>query len=213
MVMKTSSKTPLTAIYVAKLIKEAQFPAGVVNIVSGYGPIAGNHLAKHSEIDKIVFAGSASVAQTLKKIVSKSSKKRLALEFGGKSPVVVCDDADLDVAVNACCVGSFLNQGRCFSGSRVFVQDSIYDKFLDKVIRRAKTIRLGAYDEPGAHLGPQVDDTQLNKLVSYIEKGTNEGAKVATGGERQDERGYFFQPTVFTGENPFVKKSCVMYEI
>lgn len=198
-VMKTSEKTPLTALYVSKLIKEAGFPAGVVNTLSGFGPTAGAHLAKHPEVDKVAFTGSTAVGHLIEKMAAESNLKRVTLELGGKSPVIVCDDADLDVAVDACHVGLFLNQGQCCcAGSRIFVHQGVYDKFVEKVVAKAKAIKVGAYNESGSEQGPQVDDIQFKRVMGYIEKGKEEGATVATGGERHGDQGYFVQPTVFT---------------
>jgi len=195
-VMKTSEKTPLTALYVSKLIAEAGFPPGVVNTLSGYGPTAGAHLSKHPDVDKIAFTGSTNIGRLIQ---TSANLKRVTLELGGKSPVIVCDDADLDVAVASCHVGLFLNQGQCCcAGSRIYVQDTIYDAFVEKIVAKAKSIQIGAYDEPNAEQGPQVDSLQFDRVLEYIAKGKKEGATVATGGERHGEKGYFVQPTIFT---------------
>jgi aldehyde dehydrogenase (NAD+) len=212
-VMKTSEKTPLTALHVAKLIKEAGFPAGVVNILSGYGPTAGAHLAKHPEVDKVAFTGSTAVGHAIEKMAAESNLKRVTLELGGKSPVIVCDDADLDVAVDVCHVGLFLNQGQCCcAGSRIFVQDTIYDKFVEKAVEKAKAIKVGAYNEPKAEQGPQVDDIQFKRVMGYIEKGKAEGATVATGGDRHGNKGYFIQPTVFTGRYRLLSRFQLLHQ-
>jgi aldehyde dehydrogenase (NAD+) len=200
MILKTSEKTPLSALHVSKLVKEAGIPAGVVNTLSGFGATAGAHLAKHPEVDKIAFTGSTAVGHLIEKMAAESNLKRVTLELGGKSPVIVCDDADLDVAVTWCHIGLFLNQGQCCcAGTRIFVQDSIYDRFVEKAVAKAKAVKMGAYNEPGAEQGPQVDDIQFKQVMGYIEKGKQEGATVATGGERHGDKGYFIQPTVFTG--------------
>lgn len=126
-VLKSSEKTPLSALHISKLIKEAGFPPGVVNTLSGFGPTAGAHLAKHPEVDKIAFTGSTAIGHMIEKFAAESNLKRVTLELGGKSPVIVCDDADLDVAVATCHVGLFLNQGQCCcAGSRIFVQGTFY---------------------------------------------------------------------------------------
>ena len=207
-------RTPLTALHVAKLIKEAGFPAGVVNVVSGFGPTAGAHLAKHPEVDKIAFTGSTAVGHMIEKFAAESNLKRVTLELGGKSPVIVCDDADLDVAVATVHVGLFLNQGQCCcAGSRVFVQDTIYDKFVEKIVERAKAIKVGAYTDPNVEQGPQVDDIQFKRVLEYIEKGKAEGAKVETGGDRHGDKGYFVQPTVFSGKSHTGDPSCFLVGI
>lgn len=127
-------------------------------------------------------------------------------QLGGKSPVIVCDDADLDVAVGSVHVGLFLNQGQCCcAGSRVFVQDTIYDKFVEKIVEKAKAIKVGAYTDKDVEQGPQVDELQFNRVLDYIEKGKADGATVATGGARHGEKGYFVQPTVFTGKSSSIR--------
>lgn len=204
MVLKTSEKTPLTALHVSKLIKEAGFPPGVVNTLSGFGPTAGAHLAKHPEVDKIAFTGSTPVGHLIEKLAAESNLKRVTLELGGKSPVIVCDDADLDLAATMCHVGLFLNQGQCCcAGTRIFVQDKIYDAFVEKAVAKAKAMKVGGYTEPGAEHGPQVDEIQFKKVLGYIETGKAEGAKLAAGGGRHGDKGYFVEPTVFTGTNYF----------
>jgi len=199
MVLKTSEKTPLTALHVSKLIKEAGFPPGVVNTLSGFGPTAGAHMAKHPEVDKIAFTGSTPVGHLIEKLAAESNLKRVTLELGGKSPVIVCDDADLDLAATMCHVGLFLNQGQCCcAGTRIFVQDKIYDAFVEKAVAKAKAMKVGGYTEPGAEHGPQVDEIQFKKVLGYIETGKAEGAKLAAGGGRHGDKGYFVEPTVFT---------------
>mmetsp|Transcript_28876 Transcript_28876/g.33022 ORF Transcript_28876/g.33022 Transcript_28876/m.33022 type:complete len:500 (-) Transcript_28876:128-1627(-) len=196
-VIKTSEKTPLTALYVSKLVAEAGFPPGVVNTLSGYGPTAGAHLAKHPDVDKIAFTGSTMTGRLIQSMAA-SNLKRVSLELGGKSPVIVCDDADLDTAVNMCHVGLFLNQGQCCcAGSRIYVQDTIYDAFVEKAVAKAKAIQMGAYNEAKSEQGPQVDKIQFDSVMGYIAKGKAEGATVMTGGERHGKKGYFVQPTIF----------------
>lgn len=170
--MKTSEKTPLSALFVSKLIKDAGFPPGVVNTLSGYGT-TGEFIVKHPGIDKIAFTGST---MTASRITANIGLKRLTLELGGKSPVIVCDDADLDVAIEACHAGLFLNQGQCCcAGSRIFVQDKIYDEFVKKAIAKAKTLKTGPFTDDTADHGPQVDDIQFKRVMGYIQKGKDEG--------------------------------------
>jgi len=198
-VLKTSEKTPLSALHFAKLVKEAGFPPGVVNILSGFGPTAGSAMAKHPQIDKIAFTGSTAVGHKIEEYAAQSNLKKVSLELGGKSPLIVLDDADIDVALTYAHVGLFLNQGQCcVASSRLFVHEKIYDKFVAGAVEKAKAIKVGAYDEPGVEQGPQVDDIQFKRVMGYIEKGKSEGATVATGGGRHGTKGYFVQPTVFT---------------
>jgi aldehyde dehydrogenase (NAD+) len=199
-VLKTSEKTPLTALHVSKLILEAGFPPGVVNTLSGFGPDAGKHLACHPDVDKIAFTGSTPVGRMIEGYASNSNMKRVSLELGGKSPMIVCDDADVDTAVAIAHVGLFLNQGQaCCAGSRVYVQEGIYDKFVAAAVKKAAAVKVGAYTEENVEQGPQVDVLQFKSVMGYIEKGKEEGATVATGGGRHGAKGYFVQPTVFTG--------------
>lgn len=154
------------------------------------------------DVDKIGFTGSTPVGHMIQKFAAESNLKRVTLELGGKSPVVVCDDCDLDTAVNTCHVGLFLNMGQCcVAGTRIFVQDTIYDKFVEKAVAKAKAVKIGAYDQPGVEQGPQIDDIQFKRIMGFIDKGKAEGATVATGGKRHGDKGYFIEPTVFTGES------------
>lgn len=198
-VVKTSEKTPLSALRIAKLVKEAGFPPGVVNILSGFGPAAGKHLALHMDVEKVAFTGSTKVGHLIEEYAAASNLKRVSLELGGKSPLIVLDDADVEQAVNVAHIGLFLNQGQCCcAGSRLFVQASIYDEFVEAAVRKAKSIKVGPYTEPGAEQGPQVDDIQFRRVMGYIEKGKVEGATVALGGSRHGDKGYYVKPTVFT---------------
>ena len=200
-VLKTSEKTPLTALHCAKLFHEAGFPAGVVNILSGNGSV-GEIMARHPKVDKVAFTGSTAVGHKIQQYAAESNLKKVSLELGGKSPMIVLDDADIDQAVSVAHVSLFLNHGQCCcAGSRLYVQESIYDKFVAAAIARAKAISIaGPFEGEGkAEQGPQVDDIQFERVMGYIEAGKAEGATVATGGERHGSKGYFIQPTVFTG--------------
>lgn len=198
-VFKTSEKTPLSALHMAKLIKEAGFPKGVVNVLSGFGPTAGEPLARHMDVRKVAFTGSTAVGKLIQKFAAESNLKNVTLELGGKSPLIVCDDADLDQAVSAAHVGLFLNMGQCCcASSRLFVQDTIYDKFVEKVLETVKGIKPGPQFEGTSNHGPLVDSIQFNKVLNYIESGKQAGAKCLAGGGRQGNQGYFVQPTVFT---------------
>jgi aldehyde dehydrogenase (NAD+) len=205
-VLKSSEKTPLTALHVSKLILEAGFPPGVVNTLSGFGPDAGKHLACHPDVDKIAFTGSTPVGRMIEGYASNSNMKRVSLELGGKSPMIVCDDADVDTAVSIAHIGLFLNQGQaCCAGSRVYVQEGIYDKFVAAAVKKATAIKVGAYTEKNVEQGPQVDELQFHSVLGYIEKGKAEGATVALGGGRHGSKGYFVQPTLFTGTCSFMQ--------
>ena len=199
-VMKPAEQTPLTCLRMAELAQEAGFPDGVINIVTGYGE-TGAAMVRHPGIDKIAFTGHYETAQ---KIMVDSAKtlKRLTFELGGKSPNIVFADADLEAAVAGAEFGLFFNQGQCCcAGSRLFVEQSIHDEFVSKVVSRAKTRQLGDPLDPNTTQGPQVDADQFNKIMSYIDKGKTEGAKCLTGGSRVGNKGYFIEPTIFTEVN------------
>jgi len=197
-VMKPAEQTPLTALYIAQLCVEAGFPPGVVNIVPGYGPTAGGALTSHPKVDKVAFTGSTEVGKIIQQAAGKSNLKRITLELGGKSPNIIFKDADLDYAVNMAHFGLFFNQGQCCcAGSRIFVEEDIYDKFVEKSIALAKARKLGDPFDPTTTQGPQIDEEQYNKILELIESGKKEGAKLVCGGDKMGGKGYFIQPTVF----------------
>jgi len=195
-VMKPAEQTPLTCLRMAELAQEAGFPDGVINVVPGYGA-TGAALVKHPGVDKIAFTGHYETAQKIM-VDAAGTLKRLTFELGGKSPNVVFADADLDAAVAGAEFGLFFNQGQCCcAGSRLFVEESIHDKFVEKVVARAKTRQIGDPFDPNTTQGPQVDLDQFQKILGYIDKGKSEGATCLTGGSRVGNKGYFIEPTVF----------------
>jgi len=197
-VLKPAEQTPLTALRVGELILEAGFPAGVVNILPGYGPTAGAAIARHMDIDKVAFTGSTEVGHLIMEASAKSNLKRVTLELGGKSPNIVFADADMDQAVEGSHFALFFNQGQCCcAGSRLFVEEKCYDEFVERSVARAKKRTVGDPLDPATEQGPQVDDAQFDKVMSYVESGKKEGAKLLCGGERVGSRGYFVKPTVF----------------
>jgi len=196
--MKSSEKTPLSALHMAQLTKEAGIPDGVVNVLSEFGPTCGDAIVRHPDTHKIAFTGSTKVGKLIQSITSEQMKN-VTLECGGKSPLIVFDDADLEQALGAADVGLFLNQGQCcIAASRLYVQEGIYDKFVEMCVNKAKGRTLGD-QKSGAEQGPQVDGIQFNNVLKYIETGKKEGAKCLTGGERHGNEGdgYYVQPTVF----------------
>jgi len=196
-VLKTAEQTPLSALRVGELALEAGFPPGALNILSGYGPTAGHALASHPDIDKVAFTGSTEVGHIIMETAAKSMK-RVTLELGGKSPAIVFADADLQKAVETAHLGLFLNQGQCCcAGSRLFVEESVYDKVVDMSVAIAKERKVGNSFDPSTRQGPQVSQEQMDKVLSFIESGKKEGAKLKTGGKRFGDRGYFIEPTVF----------------
>jgi aldehyde dehydrogenase (NAD+) len=197
-VLKVAEQTPLTALRVGELIVEAGFPEGVVNILPGYGPTAGGAIARHMDVDKVAFTGSTEVGHLIMKAAAETNLKRVTLELGGKSPNIVFADSDLDEAVEGSHFALFFNQGQCCcAGSRVFVEEKIYDDFVARSTERAKNRKVGDPFDATTEQGPQVDNDQFTKVMSYVETGKREGAKLMCGGERIGDRGYFVAPTVF----------------
>lgn len=200
-VLKPAEQTPLTALRLAELCLEAGIPEGVVNVVSGFGEEAGAALAHHSDVDKIAFTGSTEVGRKILH-ASESNLKRITLELGGKSPNIVFADADLRRASKGSMLGVFLNSGQmCTAGTRILVESSIHDEFVDALVGATASMKLGPALDGESGMGPVVSAEQLERVTGYIEIGRSEGAEVVTGGERATELGdgYFVQPTVFTG--------------
>ncbi len=199
-VLKPAEQTPLTALAMGELAMEAGFPPGVINIVNGFGETAGDALVRHPGVDKIAFTGEYKTAQIINRNAA-DTLKRTTFELGGKSPSVVFADADLDQAVRGAMTGIFFNQGEvCCAGSRLFVEESIHDEFVDKFKTAAEKRRLGDPFDPKTHQGAQVSQEQFDKVLKYVDIGKNEdGATCVTGGERFGDKGWFVKPTIFTG--------------
>ncbi|HZL86970.1 MAG TPA: aldehyde dehydrogenase family protein [Pirellulaceae bacterium] len=198
-VMKPAEQTPLTCLRMARLAQKAGIPDGVINVVPGYGPTAGAAIVKHPGIDKVAFTGEHTTAQIIMKEASQTLK-RLTFELGGKSPNIIYADSDLDAAAAGAHFGLYFNQGQCCcAGSRVFVEEKIHDKFIDKVASMNKTRKLGDPLDPKTEQGPQVDKAQFDKIMKYIDLGKKSGATMVTGGSRFGDKGYYVQPTLFSG--------------
>lgn len=198
-VIKPAEQTPISMLELAKVFQEAGIPDGVINVVPGYGAVAGDALASHPDVDKIAFTGSTATGRLIMQAASKHLKP-VSLELGGKSPNIVFADAELEDAVNGALFGIYFAQGQvCAAGSRLFVQDSIYDQFLDAFSKKAQTIRVGNPLDPMTQMGPQVSMAQLERIEHYVEKGLEEGANLVLGGKRNPQAGtgYYFSPTVF----------------
>jgi len=196
-VLKTAEQTPLSALKFAELTREAGFPPGVVNIITGFGSITGAHLAAHPRIDKVAFTGST---VTGKKIMAAASLhlKKVTLELGGKSPNIIFDDADVDAAISWATLGIFFNSGQCCTaGSRIYVQESIYDEFLEKFKVKSLKGKIGDPFQRDVTQGPQISQLQYDLIMGYIQSGKSEGAKCILGGERHGEEGCLIQPTIF----------------
>ncbi|QDS89990.1 Aldehyde dehydrogenase PuuC [Rosistilla ulvae] len=198
-VMKPAEQTPLTCLRMAQLAAEAGFPKGVINVVPGFGPTAGSAVTKNPNIDKVAFTGEHRTAQIIMREAAESLK-RLTFELGGKSPNVVFADADMDAAVRGAYVGLYLNQGQCCcAGSRLFVEERAHDEFLEKLTALTSNRRVGNPLDPQTEQGPQVDRAQFDKIMGFIDKGQEEGARCISGGKRVGDKGYFIEPTVFDG--------------
>ena len=196
-VLKPSKETPLSALKLAELAAEAGFPAGSFNVVPGPGSIAGAALVRHPGVDKIAFTGSTEVGQQVMRD-SADTLKRVSLELGGKSPNIVFADADLDAAVRGVNSGIFYGKGEvCAAGSRLFVDSTVHDEFMEKLVARAKKMTPGDPFDSKTRLGALVSKTQMERVLDYVERGRSEGAELLTGGQRVDRAGYFVEATVF----------------
>ena len=206
-VLKPSEWTPLTALRLGEICLEAGVPPGAVNVVPGLGDPAGEALSRHTDVDKLAFTGSIRTARRLLHASADTNLKRVSLELGGKSPLVVLEDADLDAVVNAAFWGIFANKGEvCSASSRVVARRSVKDELVDRLARRAKAMRVGDPLDEATEMGAQVRDTHLERVLGYVERAKGEGAKLVTGGARLTEgelaKGYFVEPTVFDEVSP-----------
>jgi len=209
-VLKPSELTPLTALKLGELALQVGLPPGVLNVIPGYGDPAGEALARHPDVDKISFTGSVRTARRLLHASAESNLKKLSLELGGKSPQIILADADFEAAIEACFWGIFSNKGEiCNAGSRVVVQGSRYDEFVNRLAARAKKMRVGDPLDPSTEMGAQISSNQVNTILGYIRSGQEQGAKLVAGGEPDKEgakaRGNFVKPTVFADVKPEMK--------
>ncbi|MFY0570422.1 aldehyde dehydrogenase family protein [Archangium lansingense] len=209
-VLKPSEITPLTAMRLGQLALEAGMPPGVLNVVTGYGDPTGEAMARHPDIDKISFTGSGHTARRLLQASASSNLKKLTLELGGKSPQIILPDADFDRAVDACFWGIFSNKGEiCNAGSRVLVHERAYDAFVERLAERARKMKVGDPLEASTEMGAQVSAKQLETILSYIESGKQQGAKVLAGGARDTDgakaKGHFVKPTIFGDVLPHMR--------
>lgn len=199
-VLKTAEQTPLSALFASTLIKEAGFPPGVINVISGFGKVAGAAISSHMDVDKVAFTGSTVVGRQVMKAAASSNLKKVTLELGGKSPNIVFDDADIENAISWVNFGIFFNHGQCCcAGSRVYVQEGIYDKFVQRFKERAEKNVVGDPFDAQTFQGPQVSQVQFDRIMSYIDAGKQAGATVETGGKRKGTKGFYIEPTIFSG--------------
>ncbi|CTQ55613.1 Betaine aldehyde dehydrogenase [Roseibium album] len=197
-VVKPSEFTSTTTITMAEILNDLGMPNGVLNVVTGFGDPVGSTLLEHEDVDMVSFTGSTRVGQIAMKAAAKNIKK-LSLELGGKNPVVVLPDADLDKAADGIVYGICFNAGQCcVSGSRLIVHESIKDALIEKIVALLKNVRVGDPFEPGVHMGPIVNSQQMNRILDLIASGSNQGGKLVHGGNRTgSELGHFVEPTVF----------------
>jgi acyl-CoA reductase-like NAD-dependent aldehyde dehydrogenase/alcohol dehydrogenase class IV len=205
MVLKPASYTPLSALIIAECAQAAGIPDGVINVIAGPGGELGSVLCTHPDVDKVAFTGSTEVGREIMRMASDTVKK-VTLELGGKSANIILDDADMELAVEGACFGTFFHQGQvCESGTRVLVPSKIYDQFVEKMKKRAEALRVGYQMDPASHMGPLVSKQQLATVERYVKIGKDEGAKLVTGGKRVEvpgiKGGYYYAPTIFANVN------------
>ncbi|KAI4380691.1 hypothetical protein MLD38_006854 [Melastoma candidum] len=198
MVVKPAEQTPLSALFYANLAKQAGIPDGVINVVTGFGPTAGAAVSHHMDIDMVNFTGSTEVGRQIMQAAAVSNLKTVSLELGGKSPLLIFNDADIDKAADLALLGVLFNKGEvCTASSRVYVQEGIYEEFKKKLVEKTKVWLVGDPFDPSTNQGPQVDKNQFEKILSYIEQGKVEGAKLLVGGNPMGREGYYIPPTIF----------------
>jgi phenylacetaldehyde dehydrogenase len=201
-VLKPAEQTPLSAVRLGELIQEVGFPEGVVNIVTGTGESAGRPLVEHPDVDKIAFTGSTRVGKSILSAAG-GTLKRVTLELGGKSPVFIFPDAQLEGATAAAANGIFFNTGQiCAAGSRLFIHERVYDKVMEGVLERARTLKIGPGTEPDTFMGPVVSAQQLERVAGYVRSGQQQGAEIVAGEQQLPSKGYFVRPTVLSNVRP-----------
>jgi phenylacetaldehyde dehydrogenase len=205
-VLKVAEETPLSGLRLGELLMEAGLPDGVVNIVPGFGETAGASLAGHPGVDKVAFTGSSEVGRLIVQAASRDLKK-VSLELGGKSPNIILNDADVEAAIAGSTAGIFFNHGQCCNaGSRLFVQDKVYDKVVAGIAANAEKIKVGIGMDPDTEMGPLVSDVQYGRVTGYLKSGKEEGARAVTGGHAEKDRpGFFVKPTVLVDTKPSMK--------
>ncbi|KPI83069.1 Aldehyde dehydrogenase mitochondrial precursor [Leptomonas seymouri] len=219
-VLKPAEQTPLSALRLGEMAMEAGYPAGVLNILPGFGATAGAAIASHMEVDKVAFTGSTMVGRQVMRMAAESNIKKVSLELGGKSALIVCEDADVEQAAHVATMGIYFNMGQvCTASSRMYVHESVYDEFLSRLRKHAESRKIGPGNNIANDMGPLVSKKQHERVLAYVEDGVKEGATVVTGGSRVGSQGYFVQPTIFADvqesmrickEEIFGPVTCVM---
>jgi aldehyde dehydrogenase (NAD+) len=198
-VVKPAEETPLTAIVLDRILAEAGVPEGVANLVLGYGHTAGAAITAHPDVEKVAFTGSTEVGREIVHAAAASNLNKVTLELGGKSPVLIFDDANLKTAITTAAFGTFIHSGQaCVCGSRIFAQRGVYDQVVAGIAKMANRLQLGGPNEEGAVIGPLISQKQLSRVLGYLDEGRSDGVEIVTGGHRLDRKGYFVHPTVLT---------------
>ncbi|WP_046301972.1 aldehyde dehydrogenase family protein [Mycobacterium sp. UM_Kg27] len=202
-VVKPAEETPLSALVLDRILSEAGVPDGVVNMVLGYGHTAGAAITAHPDVDKVAFTGSTEVGREIVRASAASNLNKVTLELGGKSPVLIYDDADIDMAITMAAFGTFVHSGQaCVCGSRIFAQRGVYERVVEGIANMANMMQLGGPKDEGVMVGPLISQKQLTRVLGYLEQGKADGNELVTGGHRLDRKGYFVHPTVVTGVDP-----------
>ncbi|MGV0746627.1 aldehyde dehydrogenase family protein [Mycolicibacter heraklionensis] len=202
-VVKPAEETPLSALVLDRILHEAGVPDGVVNMVLGYGHTAGAAITAHPDVDKVAFTGSTEVGREIVRASAASNLNKVTLELGGKSPVLIYDDADIDMAITMAAFGTFVHSGQaCVCGSRIFAQRGVYERVVEGIANMANMMQLGGPKDEGVMVGPLISQKQLTRVLGYLEQGKADGNELVTGGHRLDRKGYFVHPTVVTGVDP-----------
>jgi phenylacetaldehyde dehydrogenase len=198
-VLKPAEETPLTALHLAEIALKAGVPAGVLNVVTGFGEVVGAAIAQHPHVDKVAFTGSTEVGREIVN-AARGNLKKVSLELGGKSPMIVFDDADLSEITASLVAGAFANAGQvCTAGSRLLVHETMHDAAVERITDKASRLRVGYSADAESEMGPLISAKQLQRVLGYVETGLAEGAELSLGGHRLDRPGYFVEPTVMTG--------------
>ncbi|KAK7200338.1 aldehyde dehydrogenase, mitochondrial precursor [Novymonas esmeraldas] len=219
-VLKPAEQTPLSALRLGEMALEAGYPAGALNILPGFGATAGAEIARHMDVDKVAFTGSTVVGREVMRMAAESNLKKVSLELGGKSALIVCEDADVEEAAQVATAGIYFNAGQvCTASSRMYVHESVYDEFMGRLRKHAESRKVGPGNDTANDMGPLVSKKQHERVLSYIEDGVKSGATVVTGGKKIGDAGYFVQPTIFADvkddmriykEEIFGPVTCVM---
>src|ERR1700736_2058121 len=206
-VVKPAEETPLSALVLDRILAEAGVPEGVVNLVNGYGHTAGAAITAHPDVEKVAFTGSTEVGRAIVHASASSNLNKVTLELGGKSPVVIFDDADLNSAITMAAFGTFVHSGQaCVCGSRIFAQRAVYEQVVQGIANIANHLQLGGPKDEGSMIGPLISQKQLTRVLGYLDQGKSDGVELVTGGHRLDRKGYFVHPTVVTNVDPATRR-------